>query len=302
VGSELESNVLPIGFSLTQHRQMATRRVKIGECKIRYLRTGSGPTLVFLHTLRTQLGYFFPLIDRLGPGFDPVVRDLPGHGRSSSPPVEYTAGYFTEMTARFIGALDLAAITIVGESIGGSVALALSARRPAWLARVIALNPYDYSDGGGIRRSSPLANVLFRLMSWPGVGQLVLASGTKGILRTLLEGGVVDSANLPPDLVDELWTCGALPGHNRAFLSLVRQWKTWSDARGSYLADGVPVILAYGDRDWSNKAERQANQQQLGLEQYGVLERCSHFSSLDRPDWVAEIIRSNVKAGVREFA
>jgi pimeloyl-ACP methyl ester carboxylesterase len=287
---------------LTHHLQTATRRVTVGECEIRYLRTGSGPTLLFLHTLRTQLEYFFPLLDRLGAGFDVVAWDLPGHGRSSSPPVEYTARYFTDMTIRFIGALDLADVTIVGESIGASIALALSARRPAWLTRVIALNPYDYGDGGGIRRSSPLANVLFRLMSWPGVGQLVLASGTKGVLRTLLEGGVVASANLPPDLVDELWTCGALPGHNRAFLSLVRQWKTWSDARDSYLADGVPVILAYGDRDWSNRAERQANRQQLGLEQYVVLERCRHFSSLDRPDRVAEIIRSNVKAGVREFA
>jgi pimeloyl-ACP methyl ester carboxylesterase len=269
--------------------------MEIGECEIRYLRTGSGPTLVFLHTLRTQLEYFFPLLDRLGTGFDVVAWDLPGHGRSSSPPVEYTAGYFTEMTARFISSLDLADITIVGESIGASIALVLSARRPAWLARVIALNPYDYGYGGGIRRSSPLANVLFRLMSWPGVGPLVLASGTKGILRRLLEGGVVDSANLPSDLVDELWACGALPGHNRAFLSLVRQWKTWLDARESYLADGVPTTLAYGDRDWSSKAEQHANREQLAPKRYVELERCSHFSCLDRPDRVAQIIRSTVR-------
>jgi len=267
----------------------------VGEGEIRYLRTGSGPTLVLLHPLRTQLEYFSPLLDRLGSGFDVIVPDLPGHGRSACPDAEYTASYFIDTTARFLSALDLADVTIVGESIGASIALALGARRPMWLARVIALNPYDYGDGGGIRRSSTLANILFSMMLSPG-GSLVLAIGTKGILRRVLEGGVADSAHLPPRLVDELWACGALPGHNRAFLSLVRQWKTWLDARNLYAAGGAPVTLVYGDRDWSREAERNANRQYLVPEQYVVVERCSHFSCLDRPDRIAGIIESLVRS------
>jgi len=273
-----------------------TRTVSIGVREIRYLRTGSGPTLVLLHTLRTQLEYFFPLLVKLEGRFEVVVPDLPGHGRSSCPAVEYTAGYFTETVAQFVEALDLADVTVVGESIGASVALSLAARKPRWLARAIALNPYDYGVGGGIRRSSALANILFSLMLWPGVGSLVLGSSTKGILRKLLEGGVVDSANLPAELVDELWTCGRLPGHDRAFLSVLRQWKTWLDARDSYTANGTPVTLMYGDLDWSYEADRIANQQKLLPAQYMITDHCSHFSCLDRPDRIANIIRDAVNA------
>src|SRR5262245_33592895 len=82
---------MPLRFSGSQ-----THHVRIGECDVRYLRVGTGPTVLLVHTLRTQLEYFFPLIDALGPGFDIVVPDLPGHGRSSAPYVEYTAQYFTE--------------------------------------------------------------------------------------------------------------------------------------------------------------------------------------------------------------
>src|SRR5215468_8450598 len=141
-----------------------TRQVRIGECDLRYLRVGTGPTVLLVHTLRTQLEYFFPLIDALGPGFDIVVLDLPGHGRSSAPYVEYTAQYFTDAIAQFIETLDLNHLIFVGESIGASIALALASPKRSRLAHIIALNPYDYGRGGGIRRSSGLAKLLIPLM------------------------------------------------------------------------------------------------------------------------------------------
>jgi hypothetical protein len=63
---------------------------------LRYLRLGAGRTVVLLHTLRTQLEYFLPLVRELGDEFDVVVPDLPGHGQSAAPTVEYTAEYFTD--------------------------------------------------------------------------------------------------------------------------------------------------------------------------------------------------------------
>src|SRR5215471_10829720 len=127
--------------STTPHVAAATRTLSVGECEIRYLRSGSGPTVVFVHPLRTQLEYFLPLLARLGNGFDVVALDLPGHGRSSCPPVEYTARYFTDVTERFVVEQNISSVTMVGESIGASIGLALAATRPAWLRRVIALNP-----------------------------------------------------------------------------------------------------------------------------------------------------------------
>ena len=271
-----------------------THHVRIGECDVRYLRVGTGPTVLLVHTLRTQLEYFFPLIDALGPGFDIVVPDLPGHGRSSAPYVEYTAQYFTDAIAQFIGTLNLDHVTFVGESIGGSIALALATPKRSRLAHVVALNPYDYGRGGGIRRSSGLANVLISLMLWPGVGSLVNAAGTKGILQKVLEGGVVDHTHLPTELVDELWTCGLLPGHGRAFLSLLRRWQTWLDARASYGSTGLPITLVYGDHDWSHEPDRTANRQLLSTASHISLEHSGHFSCLDRPARVAEIIRQAI--------
>src|SRR5712692_8506613 len=104
-------------------------------------------------------------------GLGIVAPDLPGHGRSSAPDVEYTARYFTDVVEKFLDALDLRRVLLVG-LIGASIGLALAARRNPRLASVIASNPYYYGRRGGIRRSSLLANVVFTAMTWPVIGSV----------------------------------------------------------------------------------------------------------------------------------
>jgi pimeloyl-ACP methyl ester carboxylesterase len=257
-----------------------------------------GRSIVLLHPLRTQLDYFLPLLRALDHefdhGFDVVAPDLPGHGQSSAPAVEYTATYFMNTIERFLEACALTDVVLVGESIGASIALGLVARQNPRISRVIALNPYDYGHWGGIRRSSPLANVLFTLMLWPVIGSMVAHNGAKSILRRVLEGGLHDRRRLPPELVDELHRSGALPGHARAFRSLCLQWKSWIDARGAYGAIRSPVTLIYGDVDWSRPGEREANAQTIPDARGLVLKDTGHFSSLEAPQRVAQIIREAV--------
>src|SRR6267143_2853829 len=47
---------------------LKTQRVSVLGGELRFLRTGQGPTVVLLHTLRTQLEYFMPLMRALDLG------------------------------------------------------------------------------------------------------------------------------------------------------------------------------------------------------------------------------------------
>lgn len=273
------------------HWEGDLQRTTISNCQIRYLRSGSGRPIVLLHTLRTQLDYFLPLLRELDQGFDVVVPDLPGHGESSAPPGEYTAKYFTNTIEQFLDACDLQDVVLVGESIGASIALGLAARQHPRITCVVALNPYDYGRWGGIRRSSALANVLFTALLWPVIGSIVARAGTKGVLRRVMQGGLHDPRKLPPAFVDELQRCGALPGHARAFRSLCLHWQSWIDARAAYSAIRLPVTLVYGEDDWSRVSDREANVQAIPDARSLRLTGCGHFSSLEEPQQVAHIIR-----------
>jgi pimeloyl-ACP methyl ester carboxylesterase len=278
----------------TTDKKADFRYATISSGQMRYFRTGSGRSIVFLHTLRTQLDYFLPLVQALGQGFDMVIPDLPGHGHSSAPGVEYSAAYFTNAVEQFLEACDLQDTVLVGESIGASIALGLAARQNPRITRVVALNPYDYGRRGGIRRSSLLANVVFTAMLWPVIGSIVARASTTGILRRILQGGFHDTRALPPKFVAELQRSGALPGHARAFRSLSLHWKSWIDGRAIYPAIRLPVTLAYGEYDWSRREEREANAHAILAARSLVLTGASHFSSLEQPQQVARLIREAV--------
>jgi pimeloyl-ACP methyl ester carboxylesterase len=269
------------------------RHVAVNGCELRYLRLGEGQTLVLIHTLRTQLDYFFPLVSELVPGFDVVAVDLPGHGHSTAPLVDYSAAYFTDTTERFLDACGLKQVILVGESIGASIALGLAARQNPRVARVVALNPYDYGRWGGIRRSSTLAKILFTAMLWPGIGSIVARSGTKSILRRVMQGGLHNPKNLSPELVEELYQSGWRPGHPRAFRSLCLSWRSWIAARPGYESIRVPVVLVYAERDWSLPAERDANAKTISGARRVSLPESGHFSCLEQPRAVAKIIRES---------
>src|SRR2546421_2666018 len=271
--------------------QPGLRRASLPDCEVRYLRVGTGTPVLLLHPLRTQLDYFRPLLESLDTTLVEVIAvDLPGHGESSAPTVEYTADYFTAATEQFLEACELRDVTVVGESIGASIALALAARANPRVSRVVALNPYDYERRGGIRRSSTLANVLFTAMLWPGIGSIVARSETKGILRRVLQGGLHDPRALPDALLDELYRCGSRPGHPRAFRSLCLNWQTWIAARERYGAIELPVTLAYGEDDWSRPTERETNARAIPRARSATIADSGHFSCLDKPREIAQLI------------
>ena len=194
------------------------------------------------------------------------------------------------MVEELLNEWELRDVVLVGESIGASIALILAARGNRCLERVVASNPYDYGRWGGIRRSSPLNNVVFTAMLWPAIGVLVPHAASKPMLRLVMAGGLHDRQNLPAALVDDMHRCGLLPGHAHAFRSLSQQWKTWIAARAQYGAINLPVTLIYGDEDWSRPSERQANAKAIPGARTVTLHDAGHFACLEKPREIANMI------------
>jgi pimeloyl-ACP methyl ester carboxylesterase len=254
-----------------------TRRVRLRSCELRYARTGTGPPVVLMHTLRTQLEYLAPLVAELDPTrLDVIAVDLPGHGESTAAPVEHTATYFTDAIEELLDALALEDAILAGDSIGATIALLVAARRNARVRGVVAVNPYDYGTRGGVRRNSALANVLFSMALLPGIGPVAVRLEQEWMIRRVLRSGMRH-----PD---------RLPGHARAFRSLLLGWRTWIRARAEYDRIAVPVVLAYGTDDWATPEEREANGRAIPHASTVELARTGHFAALDAPAELAELV------------
>jgi pimeloyl-ACP methyl ester carboxylesterase len=258
--------------------------VTLDDVRVRYIVTGDGPPLVLLHTLRTQLDLFQKVISRLARSHRVYALDYPGHGWSDIPAVEYSPDFFVRTVGRFLDRLELVDVTLVGESIGGSIALLLAARRHPRVRRIVAINPYDYDGGRGLRRSSTLANLIFGAARVPLLGATVMRLRNRFVETRILRGGVYREGALPPALAREMYAVGNRRGHYQAFMSLVRHWPEWEAARAEYGEIDRPVLLLYGDHDWSRPEEREANLRKIAGAQLQVVTDAGHFLALDAPD------------------
>lgn len=264
--------------------------VEVGGNRLRYIKSGKGPTLVLLHTLRTQLDLFEKIVPELSKHFTVYAFDYPGHGYSDIPTAPYDAAFFTKAVEGFLDRLDLRDVTLAGVSIGGSLALILATRHNPRVARVIAINPYDYAKGRGMARGS-LAGWLVNYASLlPVIGETVTRLRNFLIVSAVFRGGVADANSIPPALMKEMYVVGARPGHYRAFISLLRNAASWEAAAKDYGRIAIPVLLIWGDRDWATPEEREHDRSLIPGVEMTTLEGGGHFLPLDRPKELEQLI------------
>jgi len=224
--------------------------------------------------------------------FRVIALDYPGHGYSDIPSASYSAEFFVTAVAKALDRLDVKEALVAGESIGGSIALLLAARHNPRVRRIVAINPYDYDGGRGLRRSSALANLLFGLNNVPVLGATMTRLRQYPIVAQVFAGGFYRKGAMPRALTQEMYRVGNRRGHYQAFMSLIRNWGSWEAARTEYQNIDRPTLLVYGDHDWSHDDERAAEARAIPGAQLRIVKDAGHFLSLDAPDEaVAAIIQ-----------
>jgi pimeloyl-ACP methyl ester carboxylesterase len=113
------------------------------------------------------------------------------------------------------------------------------------------------------------------------------------IVKHILDGGLHRERGLPHSLAREIYRIGDRPGHMGAFASLVYHWPSWEDERQRYADIRVPVLLLYGEHDWSRADERAETARRIPGAESRTVESGGHFLSFDAPE---DVIR-----GVVEF-
>ena len=263
--------------------------------RLRYLKVGSGPTLILLHTVRTQLDHFQLVIPRLVHAFTVYAVDLPGMGWSDiSPGASFTEPALRRALVEFVEMLDLTDVILAGESMGATVSLTASTEIEDRVRRLVAVNPYDYPQGVG--RANRVASIYIGGARLTAIGSVVTRTENKPVLGIVLRGGLVDGSKLPAHYLAELRRVGRRGGYPRVAREVYRNVDSMIAARALYGRVSAPVTVVYGDHDWSRPSEREANLSLLHGAESISLPETGHFAALERPARIAEILLDNARA------
>src|SRR5881396_686821 len=257
--------------------------------RLRYLKAGSGPALILLHTVRTQLDHFQLVIPKLVDAFTVFAIDMPGMGWSDiTAGASYDEPALRRATVEFIKTLDLDDVTLAGESMGATVSLTASTELEDRVRRILAFNTYDYSEG--VSRANRVASIYIGGARLSAIGPLVTKMENKPTLGIVLRGGLVDGSKLPNHYLAELRRVGRRRGYARVAREVYRNVDSMIAARALYGRVTAPVTLIYGDHDWSRTSDREANLAVLRGAQAIALRDTGHFAALEHPARVAEIL------------
>ena len=261
---------------------------------IRYKIEGEGPPILLLHTIRNNIEYFDNLIPHLTRYFKVYSIELPGHGSSPiNKNTNYDQQFMSDVICDFIKSKNLYNLTIAGESIGAVLAITISKKIPEKIKKIFCFNPYDYDNkfADGVSRGNLISKFLFFHMRLPfGIGYFFSKLECIPILWIIMRGGVYNKKSITFSYIKRL--CETL---NKKYFTyhernVFNNFKSWSNHAENYKNITVSVSLNYGEYDWSKKKERERTMISLGLNLFKTLTNTGHFSFLESPKLVSEII------------
>jgi pimeloyl-ACP methyl ester carboxylesterase len=122
---------------------LRVHNVNAGKARISTLTAGRGPrTVVLIHGLGGNKTSFFETVSALTPQYKVHAIDLPGFGSSSKPlRAPYDAPWFGRSVMRFLDALEIDRAHLVGNSMGGRVAIEVGLTAPDRVLSLCLLAP-----------------------------------------------------------------------------------------------------------------------------------------------------------------
>ncbi len=123
---------------------MVEREVEVDRIPVFYrasAQPAEGPPMVHVHGFGISGTYLLPTAGRLADEFPTYVPDLPGYGRSGSPPHVLGIPALADALARFMDAVGLERASLVGNSLGTAVSMEFAGRYPDRTDRLVLVSP-----------------------------------------------------------------------------------------------------------------------------------------------------------------
>jgi pimeloyl-ACP methyl ester carboxylesterase len=222
---------LGVGFlaatsGVTEPGRLRFRMVKTRGVRLSTLEAGTGPPVVALPGLGGTKGSFLPTVAALAADLRVIAVDLPGFGDSAKPiGAAYDPRFFAGAVVDLLDALGLDRVHLIGNSLGGRVALEVGLRHPNRVGRLALLAP-----SLAWRRDRPWAPLLRLVRPELGLVQLAPRRVVQEIVHRMIPGA------------DQGWTAAGVDEFLRAYLTPAGRAAFYAAARHVYLEE------PHGDR------------------------------------------------------
>jgi pimeloyl-ACP methyl ester carboxylesterase len=245
----------------------------------------AAPVVVLVHGMAGSSTTWREVMPILGERYRVIAPDLLGHGRSDKPAGDYSLGAHASLVRDLMANLGIDRATIVGQSLGGGVAMQFAYQFPEMCERLVLVN------SGGLGRD---VSWILRLLSLPGA---------EFVLPIIVPGFVRDHGNslsrwlhqrgVRPPRVAEMWQAYASLAESENRQAFLRTLRSVVDVSGQtvsardrlYLTALMPTLIMWGDNDPIIPVDhgREAHDEMPGS-RLVIFEGVGHFPHVEVPE------------------
>ncbi|WP_434992417.1 alpha/beta fold hydrolase [Arthrobacter sp. Ld5] len=259
--------------------------LRVEGVRVRYRDAGARdmPPVLLLHGIGRSLEDWEGLYGRLAPDHRVISVDLPGFGLS-----ERTAGrYSMDSLARFvIAALDVLGehrpLHVVGNSLGGAVAMKISALEPQRVRSLVLVN----SAGFGTE-----VTIALRLLALRPLGRRLLKDKSRKAAYRTERALFYDKRFVTEERLDHAQEVGRNPVYDDVLLAVARhlgtlrgvrrRWRT--DLLRTVAAQHKPTLVVWGDEDRILPASHLEHARTVFPHaEVHLFEQCGHMPQIER--------------------
>lgn len=250
--------------------------------------TGDGPdrpVLLLVHGMAGSSATWRAVLPGLGERYRVIAPDLPGHGESDKPRGDSSLGAYANTLRDLMIALAIERATVVGQSLGGGVAMQLAYQHPQRCERLVLVS------SGGL---GPEVSWMLRAFALPGAEYLmpvlfpsVVRDAGNAVSRAFGRRGIRWAK------AEQQWQAYASLTEPDNRQSFVRTLRAVVDPAGQavsahdklYLASRLPALVLWGGDDRIIPVEHaEAAHRSIPGSRLVIFDRSGHFPHAEEPE------------------
>jgi pimeloyl-ACP methyl ester carboxylesterase len=267
-------------------------RVSIHGHEVGYRIGGSGPVIMLIHGMAGSSQTWRFVMPALAERFTVIAPDLLGHGESAKPRTDYSIGAFASGLRDLLVGLGHDRATLVGQSLGGGVAMQFAYQFPERCERLVLVS------SGGLGEE---VSLILRALTLPGV-EYVLPFACTNVVH---DAGVKIGNWLHrigfgarPHL-QEIWESYGSLADAETRASFVHTLRSVVDHAGQrvsatnrlYLASEIPTLIMWGDRDsFIPVHQAYATHEALPGSRLEIFPGVGHFPHCESPQQFVDVL------------
>jgi len=256
-------------------------RVELPGASVNYVEVGEGKPILFIHGISGCWQNWLENLPHFGRGHRAIALDLPGFGASPTPSWELTMPAYGRLIHDFCEKLEIERGTIVGNSMGGFIAVEAATAGPARFDHLVLV-----SAAGILNTWNPEERATATAWAWKTFGRHFAAQGRLIVSRPrareiVFRPFVRYPGRLREDLLLEQIENGLrrADGFGDALRSLIRH-----DIRERLGEIEMPTMIVWGQSDRViPMAAALSYHRRIPHSRLEIFERTGHVPQLERP-------------------